>query len=81
MWDLVPQPGSNLGPLPWDHRVLATAPPRQIPIISKDMWIPQAIVLSCYSKENWGESLKPDFLHLGRTQEVFFVVGIEEEEN
>ena len=27
MRDLVPQPGLNLGPLHWEHRVLATGPP------------------------------------------------------
>ena len=27
MWDLVPDQGSNLGPLPWEHGVLATGPP------------------------------------------------------
>ena len=26
-WDLVPDQGSNLGPLHWDHRVLASGPP------------------------------------------------------
>ena len=29
MWDLVPRQGSNLGPLHWEHRVLATGPPRK----------------------------------------------------
>ena len=27
MWDLVPDQGSNLGPLHWELRVLATGPP------------------------------------------------------
>lgn len=26
MWDLVPNPGIELGPLPWEHRVLAIGP-------------------------------------------------------
>ena len=27
MWDLIPRRGSNLGPLRWEPRVLATGPP------------------------------------------------------
>ena len=27
MWNLVPHPGLNLGPLHWEHRILATGPP------------------------------------------------------
>ena len=27
MWNLVSSQGSNLGPLHWEHRVLATGPP------------------------------------------------------
>ena len=31
MWDLVPSPGSNPGPLYWEHGVLATGSPGKSP--------------------------------------------------
>ena len=35
MWDLVPWPGIEPGPLHWEHRVLTTGPPRKSLLYSK----------------------------------------------
>ena len=78
LWDLVPQPGNNLGPCP-GSTVLATDQPGKSLLFLKTCGFLRPLS-SAVSEENWGESLKSDFLHLGGTQEVFFVVGIEEEE-
>ena len=39
-WDLVPWPGLNPGPLPWEHGVLATGPPGKSPhlILNSKLW-------------------------------------------
>ena len=34
MWDLVPRPWTKAQPLHWEHRVLATGPPRNSPLPS-----------------------------------------------
>ena len=67
-WDLVPWPGLNPGPLPWEHGVLATGPPGKSllpPSYSK------ILLISCYFPDpcwfRWissvDERLWPPFLH------------------